>query len=122
GRGVAPRALGALADWAFTAFAHEGLTRLELLHQVDNTASCRVAEKAGFTQAGILPAAPPAFPLEGTRTYGTRPRPPDRNRGGPAPSSSRGPAAGPGGVALRADCAATEEDGAAYREDRVNTP
>ncbi|MGW9494644.1 GNAT family N-acetyltransferase [Streptomyces prasinus] len=65
GRGVAPRALGALADWAFTAFAHEGLTRLELLHQVDNTASCRVAEKAGFTPAGILPAAPPAFPLEG---------------------------------------------------------
>ncbi|SDC66522.1 GNAT family N-acetyltransferase [Streptomyces prasinopilosus] len=65
GRGVAPRALGALADWAFTAFAHEGLVRLELLHQVDNTASCRVAGKAGFTLTGILPAAPPAFPLEG---------------------------------------------------------
>lgn len=67
GRGVAPRALTALADWAFATFAHEGLTRLELLHQVDNTASCRVAEKSGFAPAGLLPAAPPAFPLDGHR-------------------------------------------------------
>ncbi|MFI8087273.1 GNAT family N-acetyltransferase [Streptomyces sp. NPDC086080] len=65
GRGVAPRALAALADWAFTAFAQEGLVRLELLHQVDNTASCRVAEKSGFVLSGVLPAAPPAFPLDG---------------------------------------------------------
>jgi RimJ/RimL family protein N-acetyltransferase len=65
GRGVAPRALTALADWAFATFAHEGLTRLELLHQVDNTASCRVAEKSGFALSGLLPAAPPAFPLDG---------------------------------------------------------
>lgn len=65
GRGVAPRALTALADWAFDAFAHQGLTRLELLHQVDNTASCRVAEKSGFALSGVLPAAPPAFPLDG---------------------------------------------------------
>ncbi|MEF9906156.1 GNAT family N-acetyltransferase [Streptomyces sp. P9-A2] len=65
GRGVAPRALAALTDWAFTAFAHEGLTRLELLHQVDNVASCRVAGKAGFPLTGTLPAAPPAFPLDG---------------------------------------------------------
>ncbi|GAB2443275.1 GNAT family N-acetyltransferase [Streptomyces incanus] len=65
GRGVAPRALTALTDWAFTAFAHEGLTRLELLHQVDNVASCRVAEKAGFAWTGTLPAAPPTFPLDG---------------------------------------------------------
>ncbi|MFF9215939.1 GNAT family N-acetyltransferase [Streptomyces viridosporus] len=67
GRSVAPRALEALADWAFAAFAHEGLIRLELLHQVDNTASCRVAEKCGFALAGLLPAAPPAFPLDGHR-------------------------------------------------------
>ncbi|WP_406725676.1 GNAT family N-acetyltransferase [Streptomyces sp. GD-15H] len=65
GRGVAPCALTALTDWAFTAFAREGLTRLELLHQVDNVASCRVAEKAGFALTGILPATPPAFPLDG---------------------------------------------------------
>lgn len=67
GRGVAPRAVTALAGWAFTAFAHEGLARLDLLHQVDNTASCRVAEKCGFALSGLLPAAPPAFPLDGHR-------------------------------------------------------
>ncbi|MFD6326841.1 GNAT family N-acetyltransferase [Streptomyces sp. NPDC058442] len=65
GRGVAHRALTALTDWAFEAFAREGLTRLELVHQADNMASCRVAEKAGFARTGVLPAAPPAFPLDG---------------------------------------------------------
>ncbi|MFC9246948.1 GNAT family N-acetyltransferase [Streptomyces sp. NPDC057136] len=70
GRGVAPRALMALCDWAFAAFAAftgEGLARLELVHQVDNEASCRVAEKCGFALAGILPAFPPAYPLDGHR-------------------------------------------------------
>ncbi|WP_338783663.1 GNAT family N-acetyltransferase [Streptomyces sp. DG1A-41] len=65
GRGVAPRALKALTDWAFAAFAGHGLTRLELLHQADNTASCRVAQKCGYELSSLLPAAPPAFPLEG---------------------------------------------------------
>ncbi|MGY3203850.1 GNAT family N-acetyltransferase [Streptomyces sp. TE5632] len=65
GRGVAHRALTALTGWAFEAFTREGLTRLELVHQVDNVASCRVAEKAGFALTGVLPAAPPAFPLDG---------------------------------------------------------
>lgn len=67
GRGVAPRALLALTDWAFAAFAATGLSRLELLHQADNEASCRVAEKTGYALAGVLPAAPPAFPLDGHR-------------------------------------------------------
>ncbi|MFF7381346.1 GNAT family N-acetyltransferase [Streptomyces griseoluteus] len=61
GRGVAPRALTALTGWAFG----RGLARLELLHQMDNTASCRVALKCGFERAGVLPAAPPEFPLDG---------------------------------------------------------
>lgn len=65
GRGVAPRALEALTDWAFTAFAAAGLTRLELLHQVDNTASCRVAEKCRYGFSVLLPAGPPAFPQAG---------------------------------------------------------
>ncbi len=65
GRGVAPRALEALTDWAFTAFADEGLVRLELLHQVDNVASCRVAEKAGYAFTELLSALPPEFPLDG---------------------------------------------------------
>jgi RimJ/RimL family protein N-acetyltransferase len=65
GRGVAPRALLALTDWAFATFAHDGLTRLELLHQVDNTASCRVARKSRYELSSLLPAHPPTYPLDG---------------------------------------------------------
>lgn len=73
GRGVAPRALRALTDWAFATFADDGLARLELLHQVDNTASCRVAQKGGYELSAVLPASPPAYPLDGhvhVRAYG----------------------------------------------------
>ncbi|MEE4489329.1 GNAT family N-acetyltransferase [Streptomyces sp. BE230] len=66
GRGIAPQALEALTHWAFTAFAGDGLVRLDLLHQVDNDASCRVAEKAGYGFAELLPAHPP-WPLDGHR-------------------------------------------------------
>lgn len=77
GRGIAPRALEALTDWAFTTFPDESalpdaaalprvvLTRLELLHQIDNTASCRVAQKCRYALTTLLPAAPPAYPLAG---------------------------------------------------------
>ncbi|MFD4906043.1 GNAT family N-acetyltransferase [Kitasatospora purpeofusca] len=65
GRGVAPRALEALTDWAFDTLGPDGLQRLELLHQVDNTASCRVAEKSRYAFDRVLPATPPAFPLDG---------------------------------------------------------
>lgn len=61
GRGVASRALDALSDWAFDT---HGSTRLELRHQVDNVASCRVAEKADYRFESVLPATPP-FPLDG---------------------------------------------------------
>ncbi|MFE9401203.1 GNAT family N-acetyltransferase [Streptomyces sp. NPDC006530] len=64
GHGVAPRALEALSAWAFEAFAHDGLRRVELLHQVDNLASCRVAEKGGYRFERILPAHPP-YPRDG---------------------------------------------------------
>ncbi|WP_181766901.1 GNAT family N-acetyltransferase [Streptomyces albidus (ex Kaewkla and Franco 2022)] len=64
GRGVASRALDALTAWAFRTFAEDGLERLELLHQMDNTASCRVAEKSGFAFVEVLPPHPP-HPLEG---------------------------------------------------------
>ncbi len=69
GRGAAPRALEALTDWAFDSPATGSLQRLELLHQVDNTASCRVADKTRYRLEGVLPAAPPAFPWKGTCTY-----------------------------------------------------
>ncbi|SIR58959.1 GNAT family N-acetyltransferase [Micromonospora avicenniae] len=64
GRGVAGRAVDAVSRWAFAHFA--GLTRLDLLHQIDNPASCRVAEKAGFGFVEVLPARPP-FPRDGHR-------------------------------------------------------
>lgn len=65
GRGVAPRALQALTDWSFDAFRTDGLECLELLHQVDNVASCRVAEKCGYEFDRLLPASPPLYPLDG---------------------------------------------------------
>ncbi|MFF9733107.1 GNAT family N-acetyltransferase [Streptomyces albidoflavus] len=71
GRGLAGRAVLALADWAFTALP--ALTRLELLHQVDNEPSCRVAEKAGFPHHETLAPQPPVFPLPGH--VHVRPRP-----------------------------------------------
>ncbi|MFJ8435072.1 GNAT family N-acetyltransferase [Kitasatospora sp. NPDC094019] len=65
GRGVAPRALEALTAWAFDTLGPGGLQRLELLHQEDNTASCRVAEKSGYRLDRIVPATPPEYPLAG---------------------------------------------------------
>ncbi|WP_327303814.1 GNAT family N-acetyltransferase [Streptomyces sp. NBC_01298] len=65
GRGVAPRALDALGTWAFESFRADGLECLELLHQADNAASCRVAEKSGYAFGRILPSAPPSYPLDG---------------------------------------------------------
>ncbi|NWF25449.1 GNAT family N-acetyltransferase [Streptomyces sp. PKU-EA00015] len=64
GRGVAPMAIEALTNWAFRTYGPEGLSRLELLHQVDNTASCRVAAKCRFLYESTLPARPP-FPKDG---------------------------------------------------------
>ncbi|MEU3983301.1 GNAT family N-acetyltransferase [Streptomyces sp. NPDC026672] len=74
GRGVAPRALEAVSVWAFTAPAGSGVSgafpgggpsRLRLVHQVDNTASCRVAHKCGYGLTAVLPPVPPGLPLEG---------------------------------------------------------
>ncbi|WP_381803925.1 GNAT family N-acetyltransferase [Streptomyces niveus] len=49
GGGVAPRALTTLVDWAMDTV---GFHRLELVHSVENSASCRVAGKAGFVLEG----------------------------------------------------------------------
>lgn len=51
GRAVAPRAVDAACRWGFTALPVE---RVELCHAVDNPASGRVAEKAGFQREGRL--------------------------------------------------------------------
>ncbi|MFD3940885.1 GNAT family N-acetyltransferase [Streptomyces sp. NPDC058611] len=65
GRGVSSRALDVLAAWSLDAFRAEGLERLELLHQADNPASCRVAGKCGYAFDRILPSAPSVHPLDG---------------------------------------------------------
>ncbi|MFJ2810550.1 GNAT family N-acetyltransferase [Kitasatospora sp. NPDC087271] len=67
GRGVAPRAVVALTAWAFDVLADDGLVRIDLLHQVDNPASCRVAEKSGYVFQEVLTALPPEFPSDGHR-------------------------------------------------------
>ncbi len=93
GRGVASRALAALTDWAFTNFAEQGLIRLELLHQVDNAASCRVAEKCGYPLARVIPALPPDYPLDGHVHAREAPAAATVSR----PADRRGEAAGTGG-------------------------
>jgi RimJ/RimL family protein N-acetyltransferase len=62
GRGIAPRALGSLTRWAFATFP--GVLRLRLLHQIDNTGSCRVAAKSGYAYEQTLRASDP-YPREG---------------------------------------------------------
>ncbi|MES4891889.1 GNAT family N-acetyltransferase [Streptomyces sp. NPDC096012] len=54
GGGVAVQAARRLSDWAL---ADLGLHRLSLYHAVANPASCRVAEKAGYTFEGTLRSA-----------------------------------------------------------------
>jgi RimJ/RimL family protein N-acetyltransferase len=53
GRGITAQAVGAVCRWGFAA---QGLARVEWLAEVGNTASRRVAEKAGFTVEGTLRA------------------------------------------------------------------
>jgi RimJ/RimL family protein N-acetyltransferase len=73
GRGVAPRALDAACEWAFSTIDNPPLRRLELIHAVGNRASCRVAEKAGFTLSAVLPPLPPQFPADGHLHVRVRP-------------------------------------------------
>jgi RimJ/RimL family protein N-acetyltransferase len=51
GRGVATAAVTALCRWAFLQLP---IDRIELCHAVENPASARVAQRAGFTQEGRL--------------------------------------------------------------------
>jgi RimJ/RimL family protein N-acetyltransferase len=54
GRGVATRVLDGVAAWGF---AELSLRRIVLTHAVENAASCRVAQKAGFLLDRFLPAS-----------------------------------------------------------------
>jgi RimJ/RimL family protein N-acetyltransferase len=54
GRGVARQMVDAVTRWAFES---RGLMRIQLEHSVPNTASCRVAEAAGFDYEGTARSA-----------------------------------------------------------------
>ena len=51
GRGVAGRALRLVTDWALGGL---GLLRVELLIDVENEASAKVAERVGYRREGVL--------------------------------------------------------------------
>jgi RimJ/RimL family protein N-acetyltransferase len=53
GRSVAAQSVDVVTRWAFAVL---GLERIELCHAVENIASCRVAEKAGYAYEGTLRA------------------------------------------------------------------
>jgi RimJ/RimL family protein N-acetyltransferase len=65
GRGIAPAAVRAVTDWAFSSFGSEGLPRIMLVHDVDNPASCRVAAKSGYLFHQLSPANPPHWFTDG---------------------------------------------------------
>ena len=49
GRGIAARSVRVVSEWMFRSV---GLNRIELNHSTLNTASCRIAQKAGFRYEG----------------------------------------------------------------------
>jgi RimJ/RimL family protein N-acetyltransferase len=53
-RGVTTRALVLLSR---RALQRDGLARVQIRADIENHASCRVAEKAGFTREGVLRSA-----------------------------------------------------------------
>ncbi|MYY13993.1 GNAT family N-acetyltransferase [Streptomyces sp. SID4919] len=71
GLGVAPRAVELLTAWAFDARTGAGLSRLQLIHNAGNPASCRVAQKTGYVLRSVLP---PRAPHEAERHLHTRGR------------------------------------------------
>jgi ribosomal-protein-alanine N-acetyltransferase len=61
GRGVMTRALSEVSTYAFGPL---GLHRVELAHAVENEASCRVAQRAGYPYEGTLRHAM-RYPVDG---------------------------------------------------------
>lgn len=84
GCGIAPAAVRMVTDWAFENFGADGLPRIMLVHDVDNQASCRVAEKSGYPFRELSPANPPYWFTDGhihvaeASRSGDRPVPPGR--------------------------------------------
>ena len=61
GRGIAPAAVDAMTRWAFETFPPAGLKEVMAVHDVDNPASCRVAEKSGYPFECVSPPNPPLW-------------------------------------------------------------
>jgi RimJ/RimL family protein N-acetyltransferase len=65
GHGIAPAAVRAVTDWAFGSFGAERLPSIMLVHDLDNPASCRVADKSGYPFHELSPANPPYWFTDG---------------------------------------------------------
>jgi RimJ/RimL family protein N-acetyltransferase len=65
GLGIAPAAVRAMTRWAFGSFSPDSLPLIMLVHDLDNTASCRVAEKSGYQLRELSPANPPFWHTAG---------------------------------------------------------
>jgi RimJ/RimL family protein N-acetyltransferase len=65
GRGIAPAAVRAVTDWAFSTFGPDRLPRIMLVHDLDNPASCRVADKSAYPFNQFSPAKPPYWFKDG---------------------------------------------------------
>jgi RimJ/RimL family protein N-acetyltransferase len=65
GRGVAPAAVRAVTAWAFETFGPASLRQIMLVHDIDNPASCRVADKAGYPYKEFSPGRPPLWYADG---------------------------------------------------------
>jgi RimJ/RimL family protein N-acetyltransferase len=65
GRGIAPAAVRAVTDWAFTSFGPDRLPAIMLVHDVANPASCRVTAKSGYRFSQFSPANPPYWFTDG---------------------------------------------------------
>jgi hypothetical protein len=56
--GIATAAPVAVTGWASDPFGGDALRRIEFVHDLDNIASCRVAEKSGYAFREMSPANP----------------------------------------------------------------
>jgi RimJ/RimL family protein N-acetyltransferase len=65
GLGIAPAAVTAVTDWVAGAQRGTALREIMIVHDLDNPASCRVAEKAGYPFHLLSPAQPPLWFTDG---------------------------------------------------------
>jgi hypothetical protein len=72
GRGIAPAAVRAVTDWAFSSFGGELLPNIMPVHDLGNAASCRVAIKSGYRFRELSPPNRRTGSPTGTSTWPRR--------------------------------------------------